>query len=241
MEHCCPTFVMNTRSERHLRRAGDGPSVQFVSPAQLATVKRWLLDANRHGDPRRDMPKFIFCGVGIAPIPRDYEAFPETWRSNDGWLGYPGALTEVLATIVGQRIPHVVFVSGDLHLSSFSRLELRADGTEMIAWQVVSSGLYAPMPFANANVSDYDWNHPVRVVTSDDAGGKVEISAESGVLYSGLPHFVRVDAEDATDGWRLCVTVGGSDGALLEPLGTPPQGVQTGDRSWGVLCERSRQ
>jgi len=127
-----------------------------------------------------------------------------------------------------------VFVSGDLHLSSFSKLELRAGGVEVIAWQIVSSGLYAPMPFANAGLADYDWNHPVRVVTTNDADGKVEICAESGVLCSGPSHFVRVDAERATDGWSLCVGVGGSDGALLEPLGTPPAGADHADRSWRV-------
>jgi cholesterol oxidase len=233
-EHCCPTFVMNTRSERHLRRAGAGRNVQFVSRAQLDAVERWLADANRPGDPRRDMPKFIFCGVGIAPISRDYAAFPETWRSSDWWLGYPRALTHVLGTIVRDQIPHVVFVSGDLHLSSLSRLELRADGAEMIAWQVVSSGLYAPMPFANADLADYDWNQPVRVVADDDVGGKVEICAESGVLCSGPPHFVRVDAEQATTRWSLGVRVGGSDGELLDPLGPPPKNVHPGHRSWHV-------
>src|SRR2546426_3972957 len=48
---------------------------------------------------------------------------------------------------------------------------------------------------------------------------------------------IRVDAERATDGWSLCVGVGGSDGALLEPLGTPPAGVGHADPSWGVRLE----
>jgi hypothetical protein len=104
----------------------------------------------------------------------------------------------------------------------------------MIAWQIVSSGLYAPMPFANADLADYDWNQPVRVVADDDVGGKVEICAESGVLCSGPPHFVRVDAEQATTRWSLGVRVGGSDGELLDPLGPPPKGVHPGHRSWHV-------
>jgi cholesterol oxidase len=232
-EHCCPTFVMNTRSERDLRRAG-ASRARLVSMEQLAAVTRWLVEANHPDDPRRHMPKFIVCGVGIAPIPRDYEAFPQTWRTNDGWLGYPGPLTSMLATIVRHQIPHVVFVSGDLHLSSVSRLDLHAGDLEMTAWQIVSSGLYAPMPFANADAADYDWNRSVRVVTSDDAGGKVEIFAESGVLCSGPPHFVRVDAECTSDRWRLGVMVSGSDGARLNPRGAPPRGMEASDRGWRV-------
>jgi cholesterol oxidase len=104
----------------------------------------------------------------------------------------------------------------------------------MTAWQIVSSGLYAPMPFANADAADYDWNRSVRVVTSDDAGGKVEIFAESGVLCSGPPHFVRVDAECTSDRWRLGVMVSGSDGARLNPRGAPPRGMEASDRGWRV-------
>ena len=102
----------------------------------------------------------------------------------------------------------------------------------------VSSGLYAPMPFANADLADYSWNQPVRVVTSDDADGEVEICAESGVLCSGPPHFVRVDAEQADGGWNLSVRVGGHGGALLDPLGPPPDGVECGERSWHVRLSR---
>jgi cholesterol oxidase len=233
-EHCCPAFVMNTRSERDLRRSALGRRAELVTRAQLDAVTRWLIDANLPGDPRRDMPKFIFCGVGIAPIARDYEACPQTWRSSDGWLGYPGALTDVLTTIVDQQIRHVVFVSGDLHLSSFSKLELGDRG--MIAWQLVSSGLYAPMPFANADLKDYHWNHPVRVVTGDDDGRKIEICARSGVLCSGPAHFVRVDAVHAKEeGWSLNISIGGSDGALLDPLGRPPaDDVTRHGQSWRV-------
>jgi cholesterol oxidase len=237
-EHCCPTFVMNTRSERGLRRAATGRQAPLVSLPQLAALKCWLRDANRLGDPRRDMPKFIVCGVGIAPIGREYEKFPDIWRSNDWWLGYPGALTDVLGTIIHEKIPHVVFVSGDLHLSSVSKLTLCSDHGEMIAWQIVSSGLYAPMPFANADLDDYDWNRPVRAAARDDAGSRIDICAESGVLCSGAPHFLRVDAEQAYDGWSLSVRVGGHDGAPMQPLGPPPDGVGCSERSWRIHLPR---
>jgi len=222
LEHCCPAFVMDTRSERKPRLSATGRAAQFVSSEQLGALRAWLTEANR--DRRAQMPKFIFCGVGIAPISREYALFPETWRSQDWWLGYPDALAEVAGVIVDQQIRHVVFVSGDLHLSSVSRLTLAHGGASVTAWQVVSSGLYSPLPFANARPVDYDWNRPIKTTV-----GPIGIEAESGILCSGPPHFLRVDAQKSGAGWSLSVAVAGSSGAFIPPAGAPPSGfVATG-------------
>jgi cholesterol oxidase len=235
-EHCCPAFVMDTRSERILRRFEPGRSARLVSLEQLGALQAWLLETKRRCP---DRPKFVFCAVGIAPISRDQEAFPETWRSSDSWLGYPGALAEVLTTIVENEIEHVVFVSGDLHLSSVSRLRLTANGAEaVVAWQLVSSGLYAPMPFANADVADYVWNDRVRVTVGDGTRRPVDVEAQSGLLRTGEPHFMRVDAEETADGWKLAVAVAGSDGNLLAPLGAPPTDVTADGCAWIIGLRR---
>src|SRR5262249_41070545 len=160
-EHCCPAFVMDTRSERKLRLAKDGPNAQVISPEQLGALTNWLTSVNE--GPWADMPKFIFCGVGIAPISRAFAACGKTWRSEDWWPGYPRALSDVLGVIHRRQIQHVVFVSGDLHLSSVSRLTVGDRASGVTVWQIVSSGLYAPMPFANARPDSYDWNRPVRL------------------------------------------------------------------------------
>ena len=216
-EHCCPAFVMDTRSERALRAFKVGRKARLVSDKQFGALADWLSAVNQH--PWSDMPKFIFSGVGIAPISREFAQFGTTWRSQDWWPGYPRAMSAILGLIVKQQIRNVVFVSGDLHLSSASRLTLHRHGRDEIeAWQVVSSGLYAPMPFANAQPADYDWNQPVCL--PKEAGYDVEVTAESGLLCSGRSHFLRIDAErtNAKD-WSLSIGVvgAGDDGMLLEP------------------------
>ena len=103
-----------------------------IAQQQLDALKRWLRQTNE-SESRRRMPKFILCGVGIAPISREIATFPYAWRSSDGWLGYPDELAELLGTILDHRIQHVVFVSGDLHLSSVSRLGLRDSAPAVLA------------------------------------------------------------------------------------------------------------
>jgi cholesterol oxidase len=248
-ERCCPAFVMNTRSERKLRsakadkraaRKGRLPTprdAELVSREQLAALEKWLIAAK---DRWSDAPKFIFCGVGIAPIAREFAACGHTWRSHDAWPGYPGTLSYVLRTILEEEIRHVVFVSGDLHLSSVSRLTIRRKGhdggrgKEWTVWHVVSSGLYAPMPFANTPPSAYDWNQPVSM--PDSAGCSLDITAESGLLCAGQPHYLRLDAQQSAAGWTLSIGIVGADarGTLVKAAGCPPTGVTTAGLTWTI-------
>jgi cholesterol oxidase len=231
-EHCCPTFVMDTRSERQLRRHDDGRAgrgARLTSERQLAALMRWLSTVN--DGPWANMPKFIVCGVGLAPISRAFASCGQTWRSQDWWPGYPHALSDVLLEIVNKQIRHVVFVSGDLHLSSASTLTLRhKDAKPMTVWQLVSSGLYAPMPFANAGPDTYDWNAPIALPR--EAGCDVDLEAESALLFAGRPHFLRVDAEERPGGWTLAVGAVGGDGAFLPPRQRPPAGFVADGARW---------
>jgi len=238
-EHCCPAFVMDTRSEREPRFHEDGPGAQFVSLEQRTALRVWLDAVNQA--PWSGMPKFIFCGVGIAPIPREFARSGKTWRSQDWWPGYPHALSDILLKIVIDQIRHVVFVSGDLHLSSASKLTLRHDDVEVTAWHVVSSGLYAPMPFANAQPAAYDWNRPVPM--PQNAGRDVDLETESGLLCSGRSHFLRLDAEQKDDDWTLSIGIVGSgpEGAFIVPAGKPPSGFVDDGPRWKVrLASRRR-
>lgn len=241
-EHCCPTFVMDTRSEREPRVHAKGPGAQFATLDQFSALADWLTAMNR--EPWANMPKFIMCGVGIAPISRDFAGFGTTWRSHDGWPGYPLALARILSKILHDQIQHVVFVSGDLHLSSASKLTLRHKDIEVTAWQVVASGLYAPMPFAGAQPTSYDWNRSVplpSVHLPKDAGCDVDVEAHSGLLYMGGPHFLRLDAERKGDGWTVSIGAVGpaKNGAFLAPVGTPPSGfVEDGPRWTAHLAGR---
>lgn len=232
-ENALPTFIMDTRSERTLRTETSLPSHCLVSDAQLGALTEWLLAV--HGE-LPDSPKFICCGVGIGPISREFERSPETWRSNDGWLGYPRTLARVARVIVEHRIRNVVFVSGDLHLSAFARLTFHCNGESATAWQIVSSGLYSPMPFANAQPGDFSWNQPVAVRYPTYVGADVKVEAESGLLCSGRSHFLRVDAEQGASAWRLVVGAVDRSGGYVAPMGNPPFGAAAcADGTWQVM------
>ena len=144
--------------------------------------------------------------------------------------------------ILKDQIQHVVFISGDLHLSSASRLTLRhEDANDVTAWQVVSSGLYAPMPFASAQLATYNWNQPVALPR--DVRGDIELVAESGLLCSGRSHFLRLDAEHTDDRWTLSIGVVGSgaEGRFLDPAGTPPRGFEPDGPRWTVRLGSHRR
>lgn len=177
----CPAFVMDTRSER--ARRGSQPA-RMIDPRQLDAVKAWLA---RVGTSTR--PKFIFMGSVIAPLTRDAHA-AGMWMSEDGLVAYRAQLDEIIGYIVAQQIQSVVFVAGDLHLSCVAKLTLR-DTREIeqpvAAWQIVSSGLYAPLSFANTALEDIEWGEKASIPLDRFA---VDYVPES--FGEQRPRFVRV-------------------------------------------------
>ena len=64
--------------------------------------------------------------------------------------GFPASLRRLLEFIAEDDIRNVVFLSGDYHLSLAARMRLTKGSHTVHVLSVVSSGLYAPFPFANA-------------------------------------------------------------------------------------------
>jgi hypothetical protein len=99
------------------------------------------------------VPKFIACPA--LPLPRHRRAAqprqPAAALRSDAWDGYPQSLSRVLGHIARERVPNVVFLSGDEHVSLVARVTLRAaNGEPVVVHSVHSSALYAPFPFANS-------------------------------------------------------------------------------------------
>jgi cholesterol oxidase len=177
----CPAFVMDTRSER--QRQGR-QAARMMDPRQIEALKTWLA---RVGSVTR--PKFIFMGSVIAPLTRDAHAAGK-WMSEDGWVAYRAQLEDIVAYIVAQQIQDVVFVAGDLHLSCVARLTLRdQQGIEppVAALQIVSSGLYAPLSFANTAMEDIGWGQKAVIPLGSCA---IDYSPES--FGEQRPRFLRV-------------------------------------------------
>jgi len=194
-----PFFVMDTRSERRLRTGRDGPqSVKMMCLDQLRRLREWLAE-NRGGQ-----PKFIVCGSPIAPVHRDAVQHPSLWRNGDGWFGYPSALQELARIMVELQPRNVVFVAGDYHLSAVASLAFYCQGAVCVeARQIVASGLYAPMPFANDRPEDYaleEWTAlPI-------PGTESSIGVRGAVLAHGVSHFLRVRALPGAGGWSVTAT-----------------------------------
>lgn len=184
-ETTCPAFILDTRSER--RRAAPGLATTVLDPDQLKALQDWLTE--NETDPR---PKFIFSGSVITPVTKDYSD-AGAWLREDGFVGYPDQLGEIVSHIVDHQIQRVVFVGGDLHLSCAAKMELHVkEKASVTAIQIVSSGLYAPLPFANLSPNSVLWDQSTKFTLG---GSDCSIDYVAKQLDNGSPHFVAVTAE----------------------------------------------
>jgi cholesterol oxidase len=196
-EECAfPMFLLDTRSEREFRESDLPSKYRLFDDVQYQTLTAWLVAAQAN-DP--SVPKFIVSGSIVAPLPSTYCAQKSTWQQLDGWAGYPRTLEMLLLFIVCNEIENVVFVGGDAHLSSVSTLELTLPATpgsaeqHGVVRQIVSSGLYAPLPFANAHVEDFTWDKKIALPTHLNTGLIIECTNTQ--LSDSYQQFVRVDAD----------------------------------------------
>jgi cholesterol oxidase len=113
----------------------------------------------------------------------------------------------------------VVFIGGDLHISATARLDLLrlGDGHTVRALQVVSSGLYAPLPFVNTSRDSIDWRG------SPDARRRIALGGHAidytpELLTDANGHFVHLSAEADHDGWRITARALDRAAALVAPV-----------------------
>ncbi len=163
LEHAgLPIFVADTRTEREQRKAQSLTQSGIMSEGQFDALKSWLLNPE-HGD----RPKLIISASLL--LPRHSKLLAGAYGYScpltnslltDSWDGYPASLYALLGFIVENKIPNVVFISGDEHLGCACRAHIgreSADGRnpeEVVIHSIHTSALFAPYPFANAQPSD---------------------------------------------------------------------------------------
>jgi hypothetical protein len=183
----------------------------MISAQQMAALKGWL-NARRY-DPR---PKFIFAGSVIVPLSRGGDR-PGMWMREDGIAGYPDELREIVEHIVDLGIQRVVFVGGDLHVSCAAPMVLTSHGRSVDALQIVSSALYAPLPFANLDERTIDWEQPAAIQL-----GTARIDYRPQKLATNQSHFVRVAAVENPDkSWTIAADAHDARGAKIKHLEYP--------------------
>ncbi|MDH7942739.1 GMC family oxidoreductase N-terminal domain-containing protein [Pseudohongiella sp. SYSU M77423] len=190
-----PFFVFDTRFQRRLIANGE---TALLDQEQATAFGRWL-------DDNRDAPVlFLVSGSPLAPLSKDIAGHPARASTDDSLLAYPRFLEQLLGLLstVPAETP-VVWLTGDPHFSCFADVNLCAGSQNRSVVQLCCSGLYAPMPFANANIHNYDWDQTVSVTLRHHGVEPVTISARQYLLSHSLQHFIRLDLQPQNSGFRL--------------------------------------
>jgi cholesterol oxidase len=195
-EISCPAFILDTRSER--RRFSKDQSARLMCETQMEAFCQWL--ETKEKDER---PKFVFLGSPLIPLTHDFDE-PGVWMRQDSPPAYREELDRIVRFIVEKQIHRVVFVGGDPHLSCTATMEFRTvAGGSIQALHVVSSGLYAPLPFANLSPDAVAWTNRNSIKLP---GSEIRYIPE--LLVSGPPHFLRVSATPPVvsgESWTITV------------------------------------
>jgi len=189
-----PLWVLDTRSQRDPRSASTVDSAHILSEAVLDQ-----LVAELAADSVKDCVKFILSPVPILP-PERLVALPVAERlRSDSWSGFPASTAKLLGAIRDRDIRRVVFLSGDSHLSSVSSFIFEGEASPRVV-SVVSSGTYAPWPFAN--------QRPDELILS----GGVNL----GLSGSPLVGTIKLEALSATDAYALIQLENSAESGRLE-------------------------
>lgn len=194
-----PMFVADVRTERDPRTAETVPRARIMRDEQLKALLDWLRDQPR------DVPKIVASSSIL--LPRHARAIqwnqPESALRSDGWDGYPRSMYRVLAHIAENRIPNVVFLSGDEHLSCVARATLAAKaGAQVVIHSVHSSPLFAPFPFANAERADLVVDDRFEFPAHQTRGQRVTCTVRTEFARAG-DGFAVLRFERAGGGWTM--------------------------------------
>lgn len=176
-----PLWVLDTRSQRDPRSASTVDSAHILPETVLdQLVEELAADAVKH------CAKFILSPVPILPPERLVQLPVAERLRSDAWSGFPASMAKLLGAIRDKDIRRVVFLSGDSHLSSVSSFTFEGETSPRVV-SVVSSGTYAPWPFAN--------QRPDELILS----GAVDLGP-SGAPLVGT---VKLEALSAADSYAL--------------------------------------
>lgn len=145
-------FAFHVLDDRFERGA---PGTFIWSAAQRAALAAFLLRVGQ-ADPTR--PVFVVSSLPVLPFEIGLGEVEDIARG-DGWQSYPASLAELLRAILASSCEFVVFLAGDRHLSHHARGMLSQGARSVRLESIVSSGLNAPIPFANKNVGDMIQTH----------------------------------------------------------------------------------
>ena len=112
----------------------------------------WLLTKKNAG-----LPKFVLTPSAFLPRHLAVARDALCGMHSDSWDGFPRSQHSILRFACEKEVKGLVFLSGDEHVSSFTKgivTNTRTNKT-CVFYSIHSSALYAPYPFANAKRDDF--------------------------------------------------------------------------------------
>ena len=195
-------FMADTRAERTPRHAGNTATAEIMKRPQMDALKAWLSCSKL-----RDKPKIISSASAFLPR---HLANADDFLSLDSWDAYPASLYELLAYIADEEIEHVVFLSGDEHLSFVSSIELHKKDKIIKLHSIHSSALYAPLPFANALAAEIP---AFDTFNFDRNGQNYACSSNTKLVQKGDGYMLAKLQASADQSWLLHLEFDGAEGS----------------------------
>ncbi|MGC5704071.1 alkaline phosphatase family protein [Pseudomonas sp. NFXW11] len=160
-----PFFVLDTRTQRFLEDVPGAlqdnhllgrPSLHPSEPGQLDRLCAWLRHMQQD---RGNVPKFIVSSSVFVPngvdTAGDGPRYERRKNESDSWSAFPTTRAAVLETIAKEGVQNVVFLSGDIHCSNISQLDIRGGKQDIKAFAITSSAFYWPFSFADGDPAGY--------------------------------------------------------------------------------------
>ena len=217
-----PFFMADSRSKRTPRPldrttlALGGKPPDILGAEQTEVLQKWLKDCKskdcKSKDCKSARPKIISTASMLLPR---HVAHDSDRESLDGWDGFPDSLHRLLAFIFENNLTGVVFLSGDEHTSCVAKITVRAKPAagetcdkSVSILSIHSSGLYAPLPFANALPEDLreEEEFPFEV------GGKNYICRTETSKIDKGDGYAMLNLTEKENRWQLTLEFEGRDG-----------------------------
>src|SRR5262249_15852266 len=148
-----PFFLADTRTERGIpsgepRRVDNWRDARIMSDDQWGALKDFL-------GTHKKWVSFVVSPSMLLPRGLGLGRQPSLALEVVTWSGFPSSLNDLLAVLCEEEMNHVVFLSGDAHISCVARAVVTSGRRSCTLWSVHSSGLYCPYPFVNDTPDNY--------------------------------------------------------------------------------------
>lgn len=205
-----PFFLGDTRTDREGRTALNWRGRHIMRWPQRRSLYKWLSSSRN-----ATLPKFLLTASAFLPRQLNVARDPIAAIHSDAWDGYPRSQEDILKFIFDNNVRGLVFLSGDQHISSFTRAIVTKKGSDAqcVLHSIHSSGLYSPYPFANNTPNDFP-QHEIFTFAAGEAVYSCEVFTSFTDKRDG---FAVVTATPTGRDWELATTFWASDGPKREP------------------------